>query len=373
MKHRKMRSIMTEGFMQKLTLSLLLLTLALGAWPLAALAQEDTAAALDCLASPNGGGCQAGLPADQYQMLLDEMLMTPYPTVRQLPVNQAEIARFGYRRLVNEGGTTYHNAPNWAPIGTVDPGFTFISVYSIRDGWVEINPGQWVPESATAVTRPSTFSGVLLSQGEMKYQMAWVLIPQHPAPYPGAATDSSRPRMERYTRLNIFETVELDGWRWYLVGPDAWIKQTNVAKIQFTERPEGVKGRWIAVDLYEQVLVAYEEDTPVFATLVSSGLPDWATNEGTFQTYWRLTTGYMTGSEGQSDYYLVEGVPYTLYFDNAISLHGTYWHDSFGYRHSHGCVNMTITDSHWVFQWTADAGFDYPYVHVFSSGEYVNG
>jgi lipoprotein-anchoring transpeptidase ErfK/SrfK len=306
-------------------------------------------------------------------MLLDEMLLTPAPTVRQLPINQAEITRFGYRRLVNEGGTTYHNAPNGAPIGQVDPGFTFVSVYSIQDGWIEINPGQWVPESATAVTRPSTFSGVLLGEEPNKYTMAWVLIPQHPAPYPGAATDSNRPRMERYTRLNVFETVEVDGWRWYLVGPDAWIKQTNVAKITFTERPEGVKGRWIAVDLYEQVLVAYEDDQPVFATLISSGLPDWATNEGLFQTYWRLTSGYMTGSEGQSDYYLVEGVPYTLYFDNAISLHGTYWHDSFGYRHSHGCVNMTITDSHWVFQWTADGGYDYPYVYVFSSGTYVNG
>ncbi|HLA43747.1 MAG TPA: L,D-transpeptidase, partial [Aggregatilineales bacterium] len=130
---------------------------------------------------------------------------------------------------------------------------------------------------------------------------------------------------------------------------------------------------WIAVDLYEQVLVAYDEDTPVFATLVSTGLPDWPTREGTFQTYWRLSNGYMTGAEGQSDYYLVESVPYTMYFDESISLHGTYWHDDFGYRHSHGCVNMTITDAHWVFQWSADGGYDYPNVHVFASGEYVNG
>jgi hypothetical protein len=207
----------------------------------------------------------------------------------------------------------------------------------------------------------------------MDYTMAWVLIPSFPSPYPGASGDSSRPRLERYTRVNIFEVVEVDGWRWYLVGPDAWIQQTNVAKIVFTEKPEGVKGRWVAVDLYEQVLVAYDEDTPIYATLISSGLPDWATNEGTFQTYWRLANGYMTGAEGQSDYYLVEGVPYTMYFDQSISLHGTYWHDGFGYRHSHGCVNMTITDAKWLFEWTADGGFDFPYVHVWASGIYVNG
>jgi lipoprotein-anchoring transpeptidase ErfK/SrfK len=137
--------------------------------------------------------------------------------------------------------------------------------------------------------------------------------------------------------------------------------------------PEGVKGRWVAVDLYEQVLVAYDEETPVFATLISSGLPDWPTNEGTFQTYWRLVNGYMTGAEGQSDYYLVDGVPYTMYFDDSISLHGSYWHDSYGYRHSHGCVNMTITDSQWLYTWTMDGGYEFPYVHVFATGDYLNG
>jgi lipoprotein-anchoring transpeptidase ErfK/SrfK len=62
-----------------------------------------------------------------------------------------------------------------------------------------------------------------------------------------------------------------------------------------------------------------------------------------------------------------------MYFDESISLHGTYWHDDFGYRHSHGCVNMTIMDAQWVFTWTADGGFDHPAVHVFSTGEYING
>lgn len=334
---------------------------------------EEANAANRCLASPNENGCRAGLPAGRYQMLLDEMTLLPTPDVRPLPVNQSELTRYAYRRLTNPNGTTYYNAPGGAPIGSVAPGFTFIKVYSLQDGWVEINPGQWVPESETAVTRPSTFAGVIFDEDGLEYPMAWVLIPSYPSPYPGAAGDDTRPRLERYTRVSIFETVEVDGWRWYLVGPDSWIIQTSVAKVLFTEKPQGVKGRWVGVDLYEQVLVAYDEDTPIFATLVSSGLPDWPTREGVFQTYWRLKLGYMTGSEGQSDYYLVDGVPWTMYFDESISLHGTYWHDSFGYRHSHGCVNMTITDAHWLYQWTLDGGFDFPYVYVHSSGEYVNG
>ncbi|MFP4322128.1 MAG: L,D-transpeptidase [Anaerolineales bacterium] len=327
----------------------------------------------ECLQTPNDNGCRAGLPAAHYQMLLDEMLMLPEPNVQPLPLVEREINRFAYRRLTSEAGTTFYNAPGGQAIGSVDPGFTFVNVHSIRDGWVEINPGQWVPENVTAVTRPSRHRGVLLPEEGLRYTLAWLLIPSYPAPYPGAAQDESRERLERYTRVSIFETVEVDGWRWYLVGPDSWIRQTSVAKIVPAERPEEVKGRWVAVDLYEQVLVAYDEDTPVFATLISSGLADYPTREGTFQSYWRLENGYMTGSEGQANFYFLEGVPYTLYFDEAISMHGTYWHDNFGYRHSRGCVNLTIMDSQWIFDWTLDGGFFLPWVHVFSSGEYIAG
>jgi lipoprotein-anchoring transpeptidase ErfK/SrfK len=42
-----------------------------------------------------------------------------------------------------------------------------------------------------------------------------------------------------------------------------------------------------------------------------------------------------------------------MYFDGQISLHGAYWHDMFGYPMSHGCVNMSISDAHWLFDWTA--------------------
>jgi lipoprotein-anchoring transpeptidase ErfK/SrfK len=143
-----------------------------------------------------------------------------------------------------------------------------------------------------------------------------------------------------------------------------------VARVLFVPRPPEVKGRWFAVDLYEQVMVAYDEDTPVFATLVSSGLEDWATNEGTFQVWSRQKNGSMSGAEGQTDFYSLENVPWVMYFDNAISLHGTYWHDGFGYRHSHGCVNLSITDAYWAFNWSLDGGFENPYVYVYSSGQY---
>ena len=321
-----------------------------------------------CLGQPFGPGCTAGLPTVEYQMLLDEMLLHPEPNVRPVPPNIDEIAKFAFRRIVG-GAATIYDAPGGNPVGQIAEGFTFVTVSGAQGDWIRVNEGQWMPASQLAIVRPSEFSGVYLDGG-LQYPMAWVLIPSYPSPYPGAFGDEARPIIARYQRVNIFAAVEVNGWEWYLVGPESWIRQTNVARVLLSERPTGVKGRWFAIDLFEQVLVAYEEDTPVFATLISSGLEDWETNEGTFNVWQRQRNGHMSGAEGQEDFYSLENVPWVMYFDDAISLHGTYWHDGFGYRHSHGCVNLTITDAFWAFTWSEDGGFDTPYVHVFSSGQY---
>jgi lipoprotein-anchoring transpeptidase ErfK/SrfK len=154
------------------------------------------------------------------------------------------------------------------------------------------------------------------------------------------------------------------------------VNQRFVALVKLIARPEGVQGRWAAVDLYEQTLVAYEDDTPVFATLVSTGLPGWDTNEGIFTVWARLIEGNQSGATGAPDSYALESVPWIMYFDGDISFHGAYWHDDFGYRRSHGCVNMTISDARYLFEWTEastpdENGEIVTHVYVYSSGTYV--
>jgi hypothetical protein len=219
-------------------------------------------------------------------MLLDEMLLHPEPDVRPLAPNMEEIARFAFRRIVG-GEATIYDAPGGNPVGSIAEGFTYVTVAGQQGDWIKINDGQWMPASQLAIARPSEFTGVYLDGG-LAYR--WLmLVPDYPSPYPGAAGDQTRPIIDRYTRVNIFAAVELDGWEWYLIGPEAWVKQTSVARVLLVDRPAEVKGRWFAVNLYEQVMVAYEEDTPVFATLVSSGLEDWPTNEGLFNGRARQT------------------------------------------------------------------------------------
>ncbi len=117
-------------------------------------------------------------------------------------------------------------------------------------------------------------------------------------------------------------------------------------------RPAGVgeAERWIDVNLSTQTLVAYEGDTPVYNTLVSSGLPQWPTVTGQFRTYAKYESQTMNGYLLGYDYYL-DDVPYVMYFYDDYAIHGTYWHSNFGTPMSHGCVNVSTPDAGWLFNW----------------------
>ncbi|MBN2447882.1 MAG: L,D-transpeptidase [Phycisphaerae bacterium] len=295
-----------------------------------------------------------------------EISAHPAPDVTPLTPDNTLLYNRNYQRVLQQ--VTIYDTPNGNPIGTLDPGFNFFTTISRQGTWVEVNPGQWVEDQYLGGAHVSEFTGVLLNEPPA-YTFAWMLLDTKPSARPGAEPLPGTPWMARYTLVNIYATALVDGWQWYLVGPGQWVHQTRLGQITPIERPEGVSGRWVAIDLYEQTLVAYEDDRMVFATLISSGLPDWSTNEGLFQIWDRHESTPMSGAEGAPDFYYLEEVPWTMYFDDAIGLHGTYWHDGFGYRHSHGCVNLTITDSHWLYQWTAD-GYEDAYVFVYSSGTY---
>ena len=83
----------------------------------------------------------------------------------------------------------------------------------------------------------------------------------------------------------------------------------------------------------------------------------------------------MSGFTGAPNGYALTSVPCVMYFDESISLHGTYWHDVFGYRSSRGCVNLSISDAHHLYGWFSETtpdedGAVINYVYVHSSGEY---
>lgn len=116
--------------------------------------------------------------------------------------------------------------------------------------------------------------------------------------------------------------------------------------------------RWIEVDLSEQKLIAHEGDSIFLETRISSGLPQTPTPTGEFRVWAKLRATKMEGGEGHSYYYL-PNVPYVMFFHNdqvpgarGFSLHGTYWHNDFGNRRSHGCVNLPTPVAEKLYYWT---------------------
>ena len=105
-------------------------------------------------------------------------------------------------------------------------------------------------------------------------------------------------------------------------------------------------GKWIDVNLATQGLVAYEGQRPVYWATVSTGTYRTPTVKGHFRIYSKLRSGTMSGP----GYYL-PNVPYIMNFYGGYSIHGTYWHNNFGWPMSHGCVNMRTSDAQWLYNW----------------------
>jgi hypothetical protein len=299
------------------------------------------------------------------------------PPVAEIRLDTYTISNYSYWRIVTEGVASVYDAPGGSVMRTIDPGFTFVIVTDVSaDPWYAIQGGGYMQASDLSYVEPSYFTGVQLLNG-LEFTFGWVMFDLFPASAPGGQQDVDTERLIRkYERFTVYsEVADSEGIVWYLVGENHWVEQRWVAIAKPTERPEGVSGRWVAIDLYEQTLVAYENDVPVFATLVATGLPNYDTREGVFEVWARLPSDPMSGSEGGPRFYALQNVPWVLYFDDGISLHGTYWHDGFGYRRSRGCVNLSISDARFIYEWTSENppnenGDPRTFVYVYSSGEY---
>lgn len=102
----------------------------------------------------------------------------------------------------------------------------------------------------------------------------------------------------------------------------------------------------IDVDLSTQKMVAYEDEKPIFNFTISSGKPWTPTPTGEFKTSTKLLSQRMRGSG-----YNLLNVSYVVYFYQSYAIHGTYWHNNFGWPMSHGCVNLRTLDMALLYSW----------------------
>ncbi len=282
---------------------------------------------------------------------------THYRTADGLPFRYFFAGRHG-----SLGYVSLRNAEQVAPDAELQPGFAVALVQV-----AERLPGHafgltthdlWVPMRDLVPARPFGFHGVELD-GELN--VGWVYKKSADVyKQPGRHKLSGKAHAE-FAALKVLETVERKKRRWFRIGEDRWVSDKHVRFPTQAPMPGelGKNERWIDVDIDNQILVAYEGERPVFATLVSTGKgkgrSTFATPKGNHRIWVKLVSSDMDNLENEeaSRYYAIQDVPWVMYFKKGYGLHGTFWHRSFGRVRSHGCVNLTPLDAERLFGWTS--------------------
>lgn len=159
---------------------------------------------------------------------------------------------------------------------------------------------------------------------------------------------------EKHTRFNVKKTIKNEEGTWVLNPEKYAVRREDVRICRKRKQPSRLRGtnRWIHVDLSEQTIVAYKGETPVFATLISSGIPSRPTPTGFYRINYKQVTTTMSGPCDKYGWYDVAEVPWAMYYRNLYAIHGAYWHEDFGIPKSKGCTNMAPADAKWLFHWT---------------------
>ncbi|HEU4405402.1 MAG TPA: L,D-transpeptidase [Polyangiaceae bacterium] len=182
------------------------------------------------------------------------------------------------------------------------------------------------------------------------------------APSPGA-------NWPRAGELAYRDVIPLTGRvKWYastryLEAKDGrWLRHDDIAVFDTPSEPpkafDWQKTKWVDVSIWQQTMVMYEGDKPVYATMVSTGIDGMgdpqtskSTVRGEFRIDYKHVTATMDADDPENSFELRD-VPWVQYFERGYALHAAYWHDDFGKPRSHGCINLAPVDARRLFFWT---------------------
>jgi hypothetical protein len=178
----------------------------------------------------------------------------------------------------------------------------------------------------------------------------------------------------------VIETaVDEQGEGWYKVFDDypprqntnhQWVLAQDIRRIpraEITPIHPFVGNKRIEVDLERQSLACFEGNTLVFQTLVASGLAGYhATPTGEHCVLLKQASRHMSNvpypdmtlpASDPSDIFDLPGIPWNVFFDlEGRAIHGAYWHNDFGVRRSHGCLNVGMKAAQWIYRWVYPIG-----------------
>jgi hypothetical protein len=179
------------------------------------------------------------------------------------------------------------------------------------------------------------------------------------------AQGSWEPGAPKTTRRLYFETVyrvidaraDDAGVWWYRLAdgvtygsPGFWVPAAAMRPLlpeDLAPISPGRADKWMQITIDTETLVCYEGEDPVFTTRTASGVWGMGTPLGEFTVLYKRHARRMVGDD-----YDLPGVPFPVYLTRSgVAIHGTYWHNDYGRRHSHGCINIASRDARWIFRW----------------------
>ena len=233
-----------------------------------------------------------------------------------------------------------------------------VTYYQLTSGlWIEAGEA-----GAACCIVTGRFQGLLFA-GTPAVSFGWIVEETYSWTGPGYDAKKTKRYYKIEQIVQIYAVKTVNKVDWYMIGPDEWVDRRAVRQVRLrTKAPDGISGsRWIEVDLYDQTLTVYDQGQLVFATLITSGTPPFHTRPGAFQIQKKKELETMSGAfeADRSDFYYLEDVPWTMYYDEARALHGAYWRTRYGYKGSHGCVNLSPGDANWLFAWANQGDWVY--------------
>jgi hypothetical protein len=311
--------------------------------------------------------CLSAGPSEYLNKLASTGLtLPPSPLPASKPDRSLSDLPYRYFHVISDDPVPIGSAPGVAGGQLFFPGFVYVGyvdrVDTGRGIYYLMQNGGWVPGRGERVGEIPLFQGLeFRSTPDNSFGWTFEDIPVQSNPnYGGSGTGQ---RLLPFTSIQIYGTQAGEGTDWNMIGLDKWVEARKVAQVVInTASPDGTNdsSRWIDVNLAEQTLAAYEDQRLVFATMIATGVEPFWTRPGVFQIYSKIESETMRNND-PTDFYYLEDVPWTMYFDGPRALHGAYWRTRLGYSQSHGCVNLSVGDAHWLFNWTREG--DWVYVH----------
>jgi hypothetical protein len=204
----------------------------------------------------------------------------------------------------------------------------------------------WMDGADLVLLTPSSFTGILLTR-PVPYRFGWVLEDT-------ISVNAAEVPVRDYSRYQLVHEVpavtQKDGF--VAVGPDEWLPEEKLAMLSTGLPADAGENtcRFIYANLEEQTLAVYDGCQLVFASLISSGANSW-TFEGRFAVLYKEEYTTITNPAWSTSRYYMQGIPFFMTYADDFGFHAAYWHDKFGSAASHGCINLSPADAHWLFDW----------------------